>query len=84
VVLQFPPPKIAWAALWIADLLNVDSGNHFSKLPRGSAFFDKFDITPEVGRGGRGGLPGAGRACPRTGGLLAGKQHAGACARTQP
>ncbi|GFR51507.1 hypothetical protein Agub_g13922, partial [Astrephomene gubernaculifera] len=45
--LQFPASKIAWAALWMADLLNIDNGTHYSKLPCGAAFFDKFEIRPE-------------------------------------
>ncbi|EFJ52651.1 hypothetical protein VOLCADRAFT_120142 [Volvox carteri f. nagariensis] len=44
--LQFPPAKIAWAALWMADLMNIDNGTHFTKLPRGNAFFEKFEISP--------------------------------------
>ncbi|KAG2491108.1 hypothetical protein HYH03_010552 [Edaphochlamys debaryana] len=46
--LQFPAPHIAHAALYLADLLNVDEqGVHHGKLPRGAAFYDKYDIRPD-------------------------------------
>ncbi|GIL78963.1 hypothetical protein Vretimale_199 [Volvox reticuliferus] len=45
--LQFPPQKIAWTALWIADLMNIDNGTHYPALPPGSEFFEKSEVTPE-------------------------------------
>eukprot|EP00198_Chlamydomonas_reinhardtii_P009655 XP_001698992.1 T-type cyclin [Chlamydomonas reinhardtii] len=46
--LQFPPPKIAAAALWLADVMNTDDeGRHHSRMPQGRSFFEQMQIAPD-------------------------------------
>ncbi|KAG2423315.1 hypothetical protein HXX76_015462 [Chlamydomonas incerta] len=46
--LQFPPPKIAAAALWLADVMNTDDeGRHHSRMPQGRSFFEQLQIKPD-------------------------------------
>ncbi|KAG2447649.1 hypothetical protein HYH02_007567 [Chlamydomonas schloesseri] len=46
--LQFPPPKIAAAALWLADVMNTDDeGRHHSRMPQGRGFFEQLQISPD-------------------------------------
>ncbi|KXZ41462.1 CYCT1 protein [Gonium pectorale] len=45
--LQFPPPKLAGAALWMADLMNVEDGTHYSRLTRMGEFYEAFQLHPQ-------------------------------------